>query len=90
MSVSEREAGQGTALPAAVPGEARSLRYITPEDLQARLASGQPPVILDVRREEGYAQQPYQIPGALRFSLDVRPPVVPSLPRTTPLVVYCT
>lgn len=66
------------------------IQYVTPEALHTWMAEDPAPVILDVRREEGYVTQPLQIPGALRFSLEARPPVVPSLPRATPLVTYCT
>lgn len=63
---------------------------MTPAQLHTWMQQDPAPVLLDMRREEGYALQPVHIPGALRFSLDTRPPAVPALPRATPLVVYCT
>jgi len=84
--------GQPEMAEEGAPGQFASsgLQVITPEALRAWMAQDPAPVILDVRREEGYVTQPLQIPGALRFSLEARPPVVPSLPRATPLVTYCT
>ena len=68
---------------------APSPKRVTPGELHAALASGEVPVLLDVRRSEAFRRQPEGIPGAVPLTLDVREPLVPDLPRETPIVSYC-
>lgn len=70
------------------PREHRRVTYLRPQALHALMDSTHPPVILDVRREEGFAMQPFQIPGALRYSLDARRKACPRClgrPRSWPI-----
>jgi class 3 adenylate cyclase/rhodanese-related sulfurtransferase len=64
-------------------------KRLMPGELHAAMASGEPPVLLDVRRSEAFHRRPDGIPGAVPLTLDVPEPSVPDLPRDTPIVTYC-
>jgi class 3 adenylate cyclase/rhodanese-related sulfurtransferase len=66
-----------------------SLRRIGPDELQQRLASGAPPLVLDARRSEAFRRHPEGIAGAVPLLLDEPVPRIPDLPRETPVVAYC-
>lgn len=78
MSVNTMSAAEGSLAP-----EQRGVRYITPDLLHGQMAGDSKPVVLDVRRDDVYLMQPFKIPGA-------RPPIIPALPPSTPIVIYCT
>lgn len=82
--------GRFTARPRA------ELRMRTAE-LQAAVASGAPPVLLDVREPDEYAgatrygeARGGHVPGARNVPWRQLLDTAPDLPRDTPLVVYCT
>ena len=60
---------------------------ITAAELRARLISGQPPFLLDVRESHEYATG--HLPGAVLLPLGELAKGVASLPRQHPVVVYC-
>jgi rhodanese-related sulfurtransferase len=64
------------------------LQRIEAGDLRRRLASATPPLLLDVRRSEAFADPP-GIAGAVPFALDRDPIRLPDLPRERPIVAYC-
>jgi len=63
---------------------------ISPEDLREKMAGETPPVVLDLRRDDDFAESDRMIAGALR----VRPAsfhrYAHHLPRDRDLVFYCT
>jgi rhodanese-related sulfurtransferase len=70
-------------------GEASGrLQRIDAGELRHRLASATPPLLLDVRRSEAFADPP-GIAGAVPFALDREPIRLPDLPRERPIVAYC-
>jgi hypothetical protein len=64
------------------------LQRIDAGELRRRLASATPPLLLDVRRSEAFADPP-GIPGAIPFALDREPIRLPDLRREQPIVAYC-
>ena len=58
------------------------------EELRRRLDSGNPPLILDVRRGSAF-EDPPGVPGALPFALDRDPLRLPDVERKRPIVAYC-
>jgi rhodanese-related sulfurtransferase len=65
-----------------------SFRRIDADGLRRRLADPHAPLLLDVRRSAAFGEPP-GIPTALPFALDRDPLLLPDLPRTHPIVVYC-
>ena len=64
------------------------LQRIDAGELRRRLASSSPPLLLDVRRSEAFADPP-GIAAAVPFALDREPIRLPDLPRDHPIVTYC-
>ncbi|MET0531225.1 MAG: chromate resistance protein ChrB domain-containing protein [Microvirga sp.] len=62
---------------------------ISSNSIYAQLGLPHSPVMVDVRHEDDYLQQPRLIPGALRGSPDHVGQWARALPRTRPLAVYC-
>jgi rhodanese-related sulfurtransferase len=60
-------------------------------ELRALLASGQPVVIVDVRRDRNLRAEPEQAARAVRLDLDdpVRSALREAVPKDVPLIVYC-
>lgn len=58
--------------------------------LYAQLALPDSPVVLDVRDEAAYLNCPRLIPGALRVDMDEPSHWAPTLPRSRPVLVYCS
>ncbi len=82
----EREgtaAGLFRGAPGAVP-------RITPQELAGRLASADPPIVLDVRRRSSYEQDRAQIPGGERVLPDQIVEWAAGRSRERPVVAYCT
>jgi rhodanese-related sulfurtransferase len=61
---------------------------IDAEELRRRLAGAKPPLLLDVRRRDAFADPP-GIPSAVPFPLDREPLRLPELDRDHPIVAYC-
>jgi membrane protein DedA with SNARE-associated domain len=70
----------------------RQLRIarIAPEDLQSKLAAGEPILIVDLRTALDAAEVPYTIPGALRLSPDELEARHAEISRDAELVLFCT
>jgi class 3 adenylate cyclase/rhodanese-related sulfurtransferase len=64
-------------------------RRLGPEQLHATLTSGEALLLLDVRRSEAFRRQSEGIPGAVPLTLDAAEPMLPDLPRDTPIASYC-
>lgn len=89
-SESEPKAAQdGPVVPAAEPAVGVVPGVMAPEDLVARLESGEEPVILDVRSPEEYSAG--HIPGAINVPYDQIGAYLDSLEgfRGQEVVVYC-
>jgi rhodanese-related sulfurtransferase len=70
------------------PVPAARFRRIDVEELRRRLATPEPPLVLDVRRRAAFEGLP-GIPGAVPFALDRDPLRLPDVPRDRPIVAYC-
>jgi membrane protein DedA with SNARE-associated domain/rhodanese-related sulfurtransferase len=70
----------------------RSMRMarISPEELQAKMASGEEPVILDLRHPLDFLAAPRTLPGALRINPGEVEKRWRELPEDREIVVYCT
>ena len=66
-----------------------TVKRITPEELQRRLAQTNPPLLLDVRRSAALVRSPLGIRGAVPILLDETELRIPDLPRQTEIVAYC-
>jgi hypothetical protein len=66
---------------------AAAFRRIGAEELERALATPAPPLVLDVRRGEAFAEQP-GVPGALPLALDREPLLLPDTDRDRLFVVY--
>jgi membrane protein DedA with SNARE-associated domain len=78
-----------------VLGRRRALRElhmarITPEELQRRIASGEEPVLLDVRNELSLRLLPFTIPGAILLAPEELDRRHHEIPRDRDVIVYCT
>jgi class 3 adenylate cyclase/rhodanese-related sulfurtransferase len=62
---------------------------LAPTELQVRLRSPSPPLLLDVRRSEALKRSPLGIQTAIPVLLDETEPKIPDLPRDTEIVAYC-
>ena len=63
--------------------------FISPAALRQSLASSQPPLVIDVRREERFRESPYVIKGALRRDPARIEDWKRTLPAAASVVVYC-
>jgi membrane protein DedA with SNARE-associated domain len=70
----------------------RSLRIarVSPDDLQRRLAAGDPPVIVDLRSALDVSLTPYTLPGAIRLAVEDLEQGRVALPLDRDVVVYCS
>jgi membrane protein DedA with SNARE-associated domain len=70
----------------------RDLRMarISVEELTARLAGSEPPLIVDVRTRGTLSVDPRRIPGALRMPFDEIEEHLAELPRGQEVILYCT
>jgi len=62
---------------------------ISPKQLQADLKSGQPPIVIDVRREPAFLAAPDMLSGALRRDPATVETWANELPSAASVVVYC-
>lgn len=67
-----------------------SIPRITPAELAARLASPDPPTVLDVRSRSQYQLDTSQIPGSVRVLPDHITEWADDHPEHHPVVTYCT
>jgi membrane protein DedA with SNARE-associated domain len=70
----------------------RSLRIarVSPEDLKARLDSGEKPLIVDLRTTLDVTAAPYALPGAIRLAAEDLEHGNPELPRDRDVILYCS
>ena len=65
------------------------LRVISVDELRRQLASGTPPLVIDVRRKVRYLEAPDRIAGARRRDPDRVESWKAALPAPVDVVVYC-
>ena len=70
----------------------RQLRIarITPEELQTKLAGGEPLVVVDLRSSVAFAEDPVRLPGAVHIPPDELERRHQEIPRDRDVVLYCT
>jgi NhaP-type Na+/H+ or K+/H+ antiporter len=70
--------------------DADGVPRITPDELAARLAGDNPPIVLDVRTRAQYDQDRDRIPGSVRVLPDQVEAWAAGQPRERAVVAYCT
>ena len=65
------------------------LTDLAPETLMTRLASGSPPLVIDVRKPEAFGAEPATIPGAIWRDPFALADWSGALPGGRAVVVYC-
>jgi hypothetical protein len=70
----------------------RSLRVarVSPEDLKARLDTGEKPLIVDLRTTLDVKGAPYAIPDAIRLAAEDLEDGTRELPRDRDIILYCS
>jgi membrane protein DedA with SNARE-associated domain len=70
----------------------RSLRVarISPDELKGQLATGDPPLIVDLRSAVDVGLTPYTLPGAVRLAVEDLEHGRAELPRDRDVVLYCS
>ena len=63
---------------------------ITVDELKQRLQAGEDFVVIDTRNPQAWDESPDKAAAALRIPLDELDQHLPRLPRTKPIVAYCT
>ena len=63
---------------------------ITVEELKRRMDAGEDFTVIDVRNPRAWAETDTVIPDAIRMSLDKLDESLPRIPKSRPVVAYCT
>jgi len=63
---------------------------ITPDELRRRMDAGEDFTLIDVRNPNAWAQSDVIIPEAIRVSLDNFEENLQRIPKSRPVVAYCT
>jgi rhodanese-like protein len=63
---------------------------ITVDELKRRLDAGEDFTIIDTRSPEAWAQSETMIPESVRIPVDQLEQKLSAIPRTRPVVAYCT
>ena len=71
-------------------GESEAVPRVSPEELAARLAGPEPPLVLDVRTRSATGRGEPGIPGSVRVPPDEIAVWAAGQPRGQPVVTYCT
>lgn len=72
------------------PKQTRDVARIEPRELARRLASDNPPIVLDVRSRSSYEKDPAGIPGGVRVPPDEVENWAAKRARDQSIVAYCT
>jgi hypothetical protein len=67
-----------------------SMDRISPDDLQRKLAAGEPIAIVDLRHQLDFDADPRTLPGALRLDAGELEQRHQEIPRDRDVVLYCT
>jgi sulfur-carrier protein adenylyltransferase/sulfurtransferase len=63
---------------------------ITPDQLKKRMEAGEDFTIIDTRNPQAWAQSDNMIPEAIRVPVDDVEKHLSQIPKTRPVVAYCT
>jgi rhodanese-related sulfurtransferase len=63
---------------------------ITANELKRRIEAGEDFTVLDVRNPQAWAESPVKARNAVHVSLDSLEQVLPRIPKSKPIVAYCT
>jgi rhodanese-related sulfurtransferase len=63
---------------------------ITVEELKRRMEAGEDFTVIDVRNPQAWAESEMQIPEAIRVPLDELDKNLYRIPKSEPVVAYCT
>ena len=63
---------------------------ITVEELKKRMEAGEDFTVIDVRNPQAWAESEVQIPEAIRVALDELDKNLYRIPKSKPVVAYCT
>ncbi|HKW16627.1 MAG TPA: rhodanese-like domain-containing protein [Terriglobales bacterium] len=63
---------------------------ITADELKSRMQAGEDFVFVDTRNPQAWATSDVKARHAIRVSLDDFEQVLPRLPKSKPIVTYCT
>jgi rhodanese-related sulfurtransferase len=63
---------------------------ITTEELKRKMQGGEDFTVLDVRNPQAWAESEVKARGAIRVPLDSFEPLLPRIPKSKPIVTYCT
>jgi NhaP-type Na+/H+ or K+/H+ antiporter len=89
-TLAEERASTASDLLRTDPKEARDVTRIEPRELARRLASENPPIVLDVRSRSSYEKDPEGIPGDVRVPPDEVENWAAKRARDQSIVAYCT
>lgn len=63
---------------------------ITVDELKKRMESGEDFTVIDVRKPEAWTESDTMIPESIRVSLDELDKDLERIPKSRPVVAYCT
>ena len=63
---------------------------ITVDELKKRMEVGETFTVIDVRNPQAWAESDAMLPEAIRVPLDKLEENLPRIPKSRPIVVYCT
>jgi rhodanese-related sulfurtransferase len=63
---------------------------ITTQELKRRMQAGEDFTVLDVRNPTAWAESDVKARGAIRVPLDSFEQLLPRIPKSKPIVTYCT
>ena len=63
---------------------------ISVDELRKRLAAGEQFTFIDTRNPQAWAESDVMIPGALRVTADRLDQSLSRIPKSAPIVTYCT
>jgi rhodanese-related sulfurtransferase len=63
---------------------------ITVDELKRRMEAGETFTVIDVRNPQAWAESDAMLPEAIRVPLDKLEENLPRIPKSRPIVVYCT
>jgi NhaP-type Na+/H+ or K+/H+ antiporter len=89
-TLAEERASTASDLLRADPKQTRDVARIDPRELARRLASDNPPIVLDVRSRSSYENDPEGIPGDVRVPPDEVENWAAKRARDQSIVAYCT
>jgi rhodanese-related sulfurtransferase len=63
---------------------------ITVDELKRRMEAGEDFVLIDVRNPQAWAESNSMLPEAIRVPMDKLEENLPRIPKSKPVVAYCT